>query len=95
MLPLWILTLGTTKLPETKLSIQKQYYALFLVKVVFPLGLGALIKHCVPIPNKYLILVLRVLSIIYIAFSIIHAGAMVFDLITSKFVLTWKVRHRY
>lgn len=94
ILPLWILTLGTTKLPDTQLKIQKQYYALFVVKGVIPLGVGALIKHCVPIPRKYLMQLLKMLSIIYIAFNTIYAGAMSFDLLTSKFALTWKVRHQ-
>ncbi|CAL8138114.1 unnamed protein product [Orchesella dallaii] len=88
MMPLWILTLGSTIFLEANLTIPFSKIATFAIALVVPLAIGIGIQRKLPKVAKFLVRILKPFAILLIVFIVgfaIYTNLYLFEL------LTWQV----
>jgi len=91
MMPLWILTLGSTITEEANLTIPYSKIATFAVALVVPLAIGILLQRVLPKAAKFLVKVLKPFAVFLIVFIIVFAiytNMYLFRLFTWEIILT-------
>jgi sodium/bile acid cotransporter 3/5 len=91
MMPLWILTLGTTITDEANLTIPYSKIATFAVALVVPLAIGIILQRTLPKAAQFLVKILKPFAVFLIIFIIVFAiytNLYLFKLFTWEIILT-------
>ncbi|CAL8138116.1 unnamed protein product [Orchesella dallaii] len=91
MMPLWILTLGSTIFLEANLTIPFSKIATFAIALVVPLAIGIGIQRKLPKVAKFLVRILKPFAILLIVFIVgfaIYTNLYLFELLTWQILLS-------
>jgi sodium/bile acid cotransporter 3/5 len=87
MMPLWIMTLGSTIFAEANLTVPYSKLATFAVALVVPLAIGIVIQYKLPKIAKGLVRILKPFAVFLILFIIafaVYTNLYLFQLFTWR-----------
>ncbi|ODM97448.1 Ileal sodium/bile acid cotransporter [Orchesella cincta] len=91
MMPLWILTLGSTIFSQANLKIPYSKIGTFAIALVVPLAVGIIIQRTLPKVAKFLVRILKpfaVFLIIFIVVFAIYTNVYLFKLFTWQILVS-------
>lgn len=88
MMPLWILTLGSTIFSEANLKIPYSKIGTFAIALVVPLAIGIIIQRTLPKVAKFLVKVLKPFAVFLIVFIVVFA---IYTNVYLFKLFTWQV----
>ena len=88
MMPLWMLTLGSTVFEDANLRIPYRNIATFAVALIVPLFIGLMIQRYLPKFAKFLVRILKPFAIFLIVFIVVFA---IWTNLYLFQILTWRV----